>query len=294
MELRHLRYLIAVADEANFTRAADKVFVSQSALSQQIQALEGEVGTVLLDRSKKGARLTAAGAILYRHALRVFHELEQAEIAIQELEGLQRGALRVGVVQTVNDYLMPSLAAHFAERYPHVQLSVEELPTDEIEARLEAGTLQLGLSFIPAANDQLDTTPLFEERLVLVVREDHPLARQPRVSVKSLDNLPMVMLSNTFCTRRLWEENARLAGSQPRITMEMNTVSSILSVVEKTGLATVLPRHVHAPQLIRIDLTDPTPARKVGLLWHQDNYLCSASRAFIDLTQNILPEFEAA
>src|SRR5690606_13404805 len=105
MELRQLQYLVAIVQEANFTRASEKVFVSQSALSQQIQALEQEVGTVLLDRSRRGVRLTAAGEILYHHAQRMFLELAQAKIAIHELEGLQRGELHVGVVQTVNDYL---------------------------------------------------------------------------------------------------------------------------------------------------------------------------------------------
>src|SRR5688500_7403896 len=124
MELRQLRYLLAVVEEANFTRASEKVFVSQSALSQQIQALEQEIGTVLLDRSKRGVRLTAAGEILRHHAQRIFLELEQAQTAIQELEGLQRGELRIGVVQTVNAYLLPSLVTAFLGRYPDIKLSI--------------------------------------------------------------------------------------------------------------------------------------------------------------------------
>jgi len=176
MELRQLRYLLVVADEANFTRAAEKVFVSQSALSQQIQSLEQDVGTVLLDRSKRGVRLTAAGEILYRHARRVFLELEQMEIALQELEGLQRGELRVGVVQTVNDYLMPSLLTAFTAHYPRVTLSIDELSSDEIEARLEAGELQIGLGFAPPTNLHIEAEILFDEHLVLIVRDDHPLA----------------------------------------------------------------------------------------------------------------------
>ena len=289
MEIRQLRYLMAIAEEANFTRAAEKVFVSQSALSQQIQVLEQEVGTVLLDRSKRGVRLTSAGEILFRHAERIMLELEQAQVAIQELEGLQRGELRVGVVQTVNDYLMPSLVSAFSEQYPDIRLSIDELPSDELEFGLERGLLQVGLGFIPPTNTLIDTNALFEEQLVFVTRDDHPLAKDKSLAVSMLDDLPMVMLSNTFCTRRLWEENARLAAAQPRIVMEMNTVSSILSVVEKTGLPTVLPKQTlnnkRTQNLISLDLHSPTPLRQVGLLWYRDNYLCSISRAFIDIAK---------
>lgn len=295
MELRQLRYLLAIAEEANFTRASEKVFVSQSALSQQIQALEQEVGTVLLDRSKRGVRLTAAGEILHHHAQRIFLELEQAKVALQELEGLQRGELRVGVVQTVNDYLMPALVTQFAEQYPQIRLLIYELSSDEIEMRLENGELQVGLGFVPISNLSIESEPLFEERLVLIVRDDHPLADQSPIPVQSLDRMPMVMLSNTFCTRRLWEENAQLASAQPQIVMEMNTVSSILAVVEKTGLATVLPKLTVAEKrfdhLVGLDLHDPTPSRQVGLLWHRENYLCSASRAFIAIARQVSAAF---
>lgn len=291
MELRQLRYLIAIVQEANFTRASEKVFVSQSALSQQIQSLEQDVGAILLDRSKRHIRLTAAGEVLYHHARRVFLELGQAEIAIQELEGLQRGELRIGVVQTVNDYLMPLLASTFTECHPQIKLSIDELPADEIEIRLEQGTLQVGVGFLPSASQSINSQPLFDEELVLIVRDDHFLAQQSNVAVASLDQIPMVMLSNTHCTRRLWEENALLTPAQPQVVMEMNTVSSILAVVETSGLATVLPKFILSPnssdRLISIALTDPTPSRQVGLLWHRDNYLCSASRVFIEMTQAV-------
>jgi len=298
MELRHLRYLAAIAQEANFTRAAEKLFVSQSALSQQIQSLEREVGTVLLDRSHRGVRLTAAGEILYQHAQRIFQELEQARTAIHELEGVQRGELHIGVVQTVNDYLMPLVAAAFAERHPQIKLFVDEVPTDEIEARLEQGELQVGLGFAPSSMSGIEALPILEENLVLIVRDDHPLAQKTSTTVTSLDQLPMVMLSNTYCTRRLWEENARLGHAQPQVVMEMNTVSSILAVVERTGLATVLPAFTLASRsperLVAVALTEPTPSRQVGLLWRRENYLCSASRRFLEIAQTTASQIASA
>lgn len=297
MELRQLRYLLAIAEEGNFTRAAEKVFVSQSALSQQIQLLEQEIGAPVLSRGKRGVHLTAAGEVLQRHALRVFHELEQARVVIDELQGLKRGELRVGAVQTVNDYLMPHLITAFAARYPDVKLRVDELPSDEIEAGLESGGLQAAIGFIPASRAEIAHERLFSERLGLVVRADHPLAGKQRVQVAALDSLPVIMLANTFCTRRLWEESARLASAQPRVALEVNTVSSILSLVETTGLASVLPefslRDGDTRGLQAVALTDPTPVRQVGLLWRRDESLCAATRAFMSLARELTQQFEA-
>lgn len=289
MELRQLRYLVAVVEEANFTRASERLFVTQSALSQQIQALEQSVGTPLLDRSKRGVRLTEAGKILHQHAQKIFLEIEQAAVAIRELEGLGRGELKIGAVQTVNHYLLPTLLTAFTQRYPQIRLSIEELSTDDIENRLAAGTLQLGLGFTPTTHPKIQSSPLFEERLVLIVRTDHPLAHQRQVRVGELDQLPLVMLSHTFCTRRLWEESAQLATAQPQIVMEMNTVSSLLAVVERTGLACVLPalalRESAGQSLVSVDLYDPIPSRQVGVLWNRETYLCAASQAFMAMTK---------
>lgn len=291
MELRQLRYLITIADEGNFTRASEKLFISQSALSQQIQTLESDVGTILVNRSRRGITLTDAGRILYQHAQHALYEIEEAQTAIHELQGLQRGELHIGVVQTVNAYLMPSIVAEFTAHYPAVKLSISELSADDIEVGLETGALNVGIGFTPPTNPSIQIQPLFDESLVLVVRDDHHLALESSLPVHQLHNLPMIMLSQSFCTRRLWEDNARLAGAQPLITLELNTVSSILSAVLKTGLATILPHltlnEERSTQLVKVALTDPHPSREVGILWHNDHYLCSASQAFITIVSQI-------
>jgi LysR family transcriptional regulator, cyn operon transcriptional activator len=295
MELRQLRYLCAVARESHFTRAAETLYVTQSALSQQIQQLEQEVGVALIDRSRKGARLTAAGEVLTHHAQRVLHELELARVALDDLQGLQRGDLTIGVVQTVNAYFMPALVAAFAAEHPKIHLHLEELTADDIERRLEDGSIQLGISFTPATNADLGAAPLFVEQLALIVPETRALAHVESIEMAALHDMPVIMLSRTFCTRRLWEESARLVPAQPRVVMEMNTVSSILSAVQRTRLPAIMPHLVLAdgdmPGLRSIALRDPAPSRQVSLLWHADYALCSASRSFMDLTRQVAEVF---
>src|SRR5271155_4734082 len=127
MELRHLRYFLAVANTLHFRRAAEALDVSQPTLSQQIQQLEKELGTTLFDRIGKRVGLTVAGETFRHHAQRVLHELDEAQVALLELEGLKRGKLHVGAVQTLNTYLIPPIIARFATLHPEVFLNVEEL-----------------------------------------------------------------------------------------------------------------------------------------------------------------------
>ncbi len=292
MELRQLRYLLAVAEEGSITRAAQRVYVTQPALSQQLQLLERELGTALLDRSGRRVRLTPAGEILVRSAREVIRQLEEARTAIRELMGLERGELTLGVVQTVNMYLMPLALSRFWECYPKVRLHVEELAADDIEARLLEGTLDIGISFLPPRLEGLESHPLFSEELVLLLRRQHPLASRRSIRVAELQEVPLVLLPRRFCTRRLWDRCAAEAGVHPRVVGELNTIDGLLGLVHRLDVATILPRlALHSPLaegLAAVSLRDPTPLRTVGGLFRKGGYTCTASRAFWNVLQEVL------
>src|SRR5690606_15292721 len=143
---------------------------------------------------------------------RVVQELDEAQTALDELAGLQRGSLRVGVVQTVNAYLMPDVVAAFTSAYPAVKLQVEELASGEIEQRVLEGMLQLGIGFVPTSTEGVESQQLFQEELVLVVARHHPLAGRAQLAVRDLERQPLILLSRAFCTRRLWDACAGEAG----------------------------------------------------------------------------------
>lgn len=291
MELRQLRYLLTIAEEAHFTRAAERLYVSQPALSQQLRQLEDELGTRLVDRSGRQICLTPAGEILVQHARQVFQVLDDAQVALTELAGLQRGTLAVGVVQTVNAYLLPRVVARFRLLYPGVSLRIEEASADTIEQGLLNRTLHLGISFVPTANG-LDTEPLFTEELMLIVPHAHPLARRAWIAVSELEGVALVLLAPGFCTRRLWDACAHEAHISPRVVVEMNTVQSVLATLLQMEAATVLPTLALAsdlqPALAGVRLVQPTPQRTVALLWRQGAFRSAASRAFAQVVQEEL------
>lgn len=291
MEIRQLRYLLTIASEKNFTRAAQKLFISQPALTQQIQKLEEEVGGLLIDRSQRQIRLTPAGEILGKTAQRILCELADVRVALDELAGLQRGEIRVGVVQTVNAYLIPEVVAKFKNTYPGIQIYIEELPAEMIELALLNGDLQVGMSFIPTNIPNLTAETLFEEELLLIVNRNHPLAEYLEVNVQDLAGVEMVLLSQNYCTRRLWDKYAKEASLQSQVAIEMNTISSVLNTVAHTSLVTILPQlalsNTHMPDLVGISLHNPNPRRSVGLVWRDSGYRCQASQAFAEVVLQV-------
>jgi LysR family transcriptional regulator, cyn operon transcriptional activator len=298
MELRHLRYFLAVAETLHFRRAAEMIPVSQPSLSQQIKQLEEEIGTRLLDRAGRTVRLTRAGAVFRKHARQAIREMEEAQIEIDELEGLQRGALAVGVVQTVNAYLIPDMVARFSEAHPNISLKVEELSGPEIEAGVVSGGLDVGIGFIPPLTDKVDQEPLFEEDLVLIASTRHRLSARARLSIRELDGEPLVLLGDNYCTRRVIAECFRTAGVRPHVAIEMNSIEGILATIRHTNIATILPRlslgaardaHVKA-----VALRNPTPRRSVGLLWRKGSYRNAAARALAAEAMRVTRQYRPA
>lgn len=286
MEFRHLRYFLAVADALHFTKAAEGLPVSQPALSAQIKQLEQEVGVPLFDRVGRSVQLTRAGSIFREHARRALREMELAQVAIAEEEGLQRGTLTVGVVQTVNAYLVPEIVARFSTLHPQVSLKLDELSGTEIEAGVKSGLLELGIGFVPAASDRLETQLLFEEDFVLIASPGHHFATRRHLPLASLVDEPLVLLPDIFCTRRLLNASFEQAGILPRVTVEMNSIEGILATVKTSKLATVLPRlslGLDGHDGLRgIPLNNPTPRRGLGLLWRKGGYRSGAAQALAD------------
>jgi LysR family cyn operon transcriptional activator len=293
IELRHLRYFLAVAETAHFTKAAARLHVTQPTLSHQIRQLEGQLNLALFDRIGRRVRLTAAGEVLLPHARRAMRELEDARSALSELHGLKRGELKVGIVQTVNSCVIPEIVARFSAAHSAIKVTCAELSVDDIEAALESGRLDLGVSFLPAQRPSIEGEKLFTEELVAVLPAKHAWRKRGELTVAELATQPLVLLSSHYCTRQLVDRAFAQAGIAPQVQVEMNSVESILSTVRKGVLASVLPSLAMCQRdrgLIAIRLTKPTPRRSVGLLWMKGAHRRVAAQAFARLTEEVLAQ----
>jgi len=284
MELRHLRYFLAVAEHCHFRNAAEELLVSQPTLSQQIKDLERELGAALFERVGRRARLTQAGETFRDFAQRALDVLEEGQAVLNEFDDLLRGRLTVGVVQTVNAYLIPKVVAQFTSEHPQVNLKVEELSAGEIENRVLTGSLDVGVSFTPTTNREFDVENLFEEQFVLALHPDHPLASRKKIRVSRLSNERFCLLDRSFCTRRLIEECFRDGEATLNIAVEMNSVEGITATVEAGGPPTILPLLgvASSPILKWVELQQPTPSRTICVLRSKGHAPIRARDVFVD------------
>ena len=280
MLLRHIRYLLAVAEHRNFTRAAESLHVSQPTLSQQIKQLEESLGAPLLDRSGRSVSLTDAGQAYVRYARLALQDLQAGTRAIHDVQDLRRGHLRLAMTPTFTAYLIGPLLARFNALYPGITLSIEELTQDRIEAALGEDLLDIGIGFTGEHGLEIDCEALFVEELSLVVSASHPERTQPAWLEQ-----PLVLLNTGFATRRYIDDYCHQQGVKPQIAMEANSISAIIEIVRSTPLATILPRALAEAQagLHAVAIEPPLPQRTAALLSRKGAYRSAACAAFVAL-----------
>ena len=294
MELRHLRYFVAVADTLSFTEAAADCAVAQSALSQQIARLEKDVGAALFTRSSRHVRLTEAGAVLLPRARRLLAEAEQARQDVEALSGLRRGRLRLGVIQSVAGALdLAAVLGEYRARYPGIALSIgydtsEALLHDVLDGGLDLALVGLGPERIPPG---LGHRVLHEDRLVAVVPDRHRLAADPRrhVDLAELSGDDFIWFAKGTGLRSAVEAACARAGLSPRQDLEIGLVSEMVRLAQHgVGVAVVPASAVTAPanpppagaRVLR--LTDPQAVHRVLLVYPADR-LSAAATAFVEL-----------
>ena len=284
MELRHLRYFVAIAEAPTMAKAADAVFVAQSTLSHQLAQLEDEIGCPLFERIGRNLRLTDAGREFLGHARGVLAQLQEGMQAVSRSQALASGTLRIGVIHSFVTGLMPQVCAACLRAHPELKLQVSELTGLEIESQVADGSLDVGVAFHPPSHDGVMGEKLFDDVLVLAVPRQHPLAGKRSVRFSQLADLPLAMLGQRFATRRLLDGYFRRTGTRQNVVLEIDSVDALQRVVERGAAAAFLPGRMarKSAQLRLVEVTDPRPVRAAGLVWRRSSYRSAAALAFVD------------
>lgn len=286
MLLRHLRYLLAVADHGGFTRAAEALHVSQPTLSQQIRQLEETLGVSLFDRTSRTVKPTDAGQAYIECARRVLVELEAGKRALHDVKDLSRGTLRLAMTPTFMAYLVGPLVRDYVARYPNIHLQVFELSMDDIETGLADDSLDMAIAFDQVRNADIESIPAFTETLGLMVGRAHPLYEsQDVLTTDEVAQLEFALLTPGFVTRTCIDEYFAQARITPKVAIEVNSVNTLLEVIRHTAMATILPEPIATGEraLRRIALVGEAPRRGAALLRRRNNYHSAAALAFVDL-----------
>jgi len=280
MELRHLRYFLAVAEELNFRRAAARLHLAQPPLSTQVRQLEEELGVRLLERDSHRVALTAAGQVFLENCRRILRDTDDAVDAARRAARGETGRLAIGFVASLSQGVLPAVLRAYRQRYPDVLLTLAEMDSSQqIEAlaarRLDLGFVGLGL---PRETPDLEMTVVAEERLVAALPQEHPLVRRPRKT------LPLRLLANErfYLASRT---NAPIfnpwlivlcqqAGFQPNVVLETDRPATLLSYVAAGFGVTILPAQFSrlvTPGVVFVPLARPVPGYRYCAAWRRES-----------------------
>jgi LysR family transcriptional activator of glutamate synthase operon len=295
MELRQLRYLVAVADEQHFTRAAAREHVAQPALSQQIRRLEAELGVTLVQRTTRRVAMTEAGDLLVARARRAIAELEAATAELQSLAGVQAGRLSVGALHTMGPVDLSLLLATFHRRYPGIELTVREQSSEELAGMLRDDEIDLAFLSVTERiqSHGLTLHPLVREELVAVLPPDHRLAGRRQVQLAELAQDAFISFREGARLRELLVTAAADAGFTPRIALESNESRRIRSLVSRGLGVAILPRSdgEERGSIVAVSaLAGPELQRDVTLAARAQRRLSPAALAFRTLTLRMFDE----
>jgi len=287
MDFDQLITFAEVAKQGNFSRAGQKVFRSQSAVSAQIRQLEHDYGEKLLDRVGKSVRLTPAGEILLEYTQRLLALRGESLRAVADQGSTPRGVLSIGANEATCLYVLPEHFAEYQRRYPAVQISIYRNFSHKILEKVEDGSVDVGIVTLPVRSPSLKIHSIFRDRLVLVTGADHPLARRRSVRIAEIAEYPLIF-PRTGHTRAMLDKHFRPFRASMRVAMELPSVGMIKGfVVAGLGISLISASFARdelaAGQVKLVEIEDVDIHRELGLVYRRDRTLPRAAIAFITL-----------
>ncbi|WP_412984390.1 LysR substrate-binding domain-containing protein [Pontimicrobium sp. IMCC45349] len=276
MTITQLYYVLAVAEHQNFTKAAEKCFVTQPTLSMQIQKLEDQLDIQIFDRSKKPIELTEVGRKIVNQAKNIVNEADRIQDIVDQQKGFIGGEFRLGIIPTVMPTLLPMFLKTFIKRYPKVKLKIEELTTEEIIQRINDGNLDAAIAATPLENENIKERVLFFEPFVAYVPQHHRLSEKQKIDVSDLEIEDMLLLEDGHCFR---DGVINLCKSlkqhdEDKFQLESGSIEMLVKLSNE-GLGMTLLPYLHTLDIKEKEknnlhfFNEPSPAREVSLLYHK-------------------------
>jgi len=284
-----------VAELQHFHKAADKLHITQPALSNQIKQLEQELNTKLFERVGRGVKLSESGELVLSSAIKILNEAELLKESVSDIESGQAGTLKIGVLQSINSLYLRSLVAEFDRNNPNISLQIEEMTNYNIEKKVTRGDIDIGLGFILNKDyPDLEFERLFDEKWKLIISPTYASLASNIMAGKS-HNLKAVLLSEYFETRKIVDKY--FSDNQIKYTnvTEVNTISSILDLVEGGASFSILPEAFSALKaqyrLEIVDLDPQLPPRTIGLLVAKNRSRKRTVEKFCELVRSQLSQY---
>lgn len=290
MEFRTLRAFVEVVRQGGFSQAAKAVFATQSTVSKAVKQLEDEIGVPLIDRLGHRNALTAAGEVVYRRALRLLADRDDLLAEIDEIRGLKRGTLRLGLPPIGSSTLFAPLFALYRQRYPGIEVRLVEHGSDRLEEILRAGEVDFCASLLPVAED-FEWQEVRREPLVALLPMGHPLGGSRSLSFAALKGVPFILFETGFALNRIILDACGRHGFTPEVAARSSQIDFIVELAAAGLGAAFLPRMIaeqrnhKGVRLIPID--EPEADWDMAVVWRRGAYLSHAARAWLALVREV-------
>jgi DNA-binding transcriptional LysR family regulator len=286
MELRQLNYVIQIALEKNFSRAAEKLHIAQPSLSQQLSKLEQEIGVLLFRRTTNSVELTQAGQVFVDKSQAILDAVEQLKQEMDDMAQMRRGRLVVGTLPITGSHILPLVLPVFGAQYPQIEVVLVEDTTAKLEQLTASGGTDLSLLSLPLIDSSLSYEPFLEEEICLAVPPAHPLARRENpIDISELQDEPFIGLKRGQGFRQITVDICEQSGFSPRIVFESSNIETIQSLVAGgMGIAFVpqmltrIKGSEFAPSYLPLN---PKPTRTLVVASRKGRYLSKAADAFM-------------
>tara|TARA_B110000037_G_scaffold22516_1_gene25362 strand:+ start:22693 stop:23631 length:939 start_codon:yes stop_codon:yes gene_type:complete len=276
MTITQLKYVLAVAEHQNFTKAAEKCFVTQPTLSMQIQKLEDQLDVQIFDRSKKPIELTEIGQKIVMQSKNIVNEADRINDIVDQQKGFIGGEFKIGIIPTVMPTLLPMFLKTFIKRYPKIKLKIEELTTEEIIQRIKDGHLDAAIAATPLKNEHIKERVLFYEPFVGYIPDNHRLASKEVLDVSDLDVNDLLLLEDGHCFRDGVLNLCNAKKTKDRDEFQLQSGSfEMLTKLANEGMGMTLLPYLHTLDLKANEqerlhyFSEPSPAREVSLIFHK-------------------------
>ena len=284
LDLHLLVQFVVLARTKNFTRAAEELHLSQSALSRAIQKLEDQLGQPLFERKPREIVLTDLGGLLLDRAKEILKLMEDTFSELSEAG--KRGRVRLGAIPTIAPYFLPTLLASFAKKHSEISVIVQEDTTDMLIKRCSHGEIDVALLALPIITRQLDIEPLFDEELLLLLPLGHPLEAKKKITAESVNGYPFVMLNEAHCLSENIASFCRKQSVQPvtiERTSQLATVQELVSLNHGVSIVPEMARKIDtSTQRTYRSFTSTKPSRTIAMMWNPDRFLSKSTKILMD------------
>ena len=289
MHLHQLKYFVSIVDTGSMTKAAERCFISQPSISQQLSKLEDNIGQKLFSREHGKLVLTDPGQIMYEQAQKILTDVEETKRRVSDANDTGGGSVSIGILPTLAPFILPNMLLSLTDKYPNAVVTIREEVSEAIVAAAARGEIDILIEVLPFDETHLDVETLFLDEFYVAVHQDHPLAKIDEIPINALNDTPFILLEDMHCLARQIENYCFNKRYVPKVMFQASQLATVKQLIELQYGISLLPRISIDDNLdssIRyIKLQGDKPVREVVLAIAKDRYLSPASEYFVSIVK---------